>query len=125
MQQERRFGFRIPLEMFLSQYTHDRHERGLTANISETGVYVNKVLAPTARGGRTVALEFELPGTGEIVWARGEVCYDTLDDLFHGQGIRFTGMARAHQRLVHDYCIERRRARLSLLLDRIRRSHLQ
>ncbi len=125
MQSERRFGFRIPLEMFLNQYAQDRPHRGLTVNISETGVYVNKVLAPMVRGGRVVGLEFELPGTGEVVWARGEVCYDTLDDLFHGQGIRFAGMARAHHKLIRDYCIERRRARLAALLDRIRHSRVQ
>ncbi len=125
MQSDRRLGFRIPLEMFLNQYAQDRPHRGLTVNISETGLFVNKVLAPMLRGGRVVGLEFELPGTGEVVWARGEVCYDTLDDYFHGQGIRFAGMARAHQKLIRDYCIERRRARLAALLERIRRSRIQ
>ncbi|HKA88686.1 MAG TPA: PilZ domain-containing protein [Haliangiales bacterium] len=125
MPSERRFGFRIPLEMFVNQYAQDRPHRGLTVNISETGVYVNKVLAPMLRDARVVGLEFELPGTGEIVWARGEVCYDNLDDMFHGQGIRFAAMARAHQRLIRDYCIERRRARLAMLLERIRKSRIQ
>jgi hypothetical protein len=125
MQSERRFGFRIPLEMFLNQYAQDRPHRGLTVNISETGVYVNKVIAPMLRTGRVVGLEFELPGTGEVVWARGEVCYDSLDDLFHGQGIRFSGMARAHQKLIRDYCMERRRAKLADLLEKIRRRRQQ
>src|SRR5262249_13609515 len=125
MQAERRLGFRIPLEMFLNQYAHERPHRGLTVNISETGLYVNKVVAPLLRNARVVSLEFELPGTGEVIWARGEVCYDTLDDYFHGQGIRFAGMARVHAKLVRDYCVERRRARLGQLLERIRKSRLQ
>jgi hypothetical protein len=119
MQADRRLGFRIPLEMFLTQFAHDRPNRGLTVNISETGLYVNKVLTPIFRQARVVGLEFELPGTNEVIWARGEVCHDTLDDYLHGQGIRFNGMARYHKKLIRDYCVERRRARLSELLARI------
>ena len=63
------------------------------------GFLVNKVLTPMQRESRVVALEFELPGTGETIWARGEVTHDALDDYFHGQGIRFTGMAKLHARL--------------------------
>jgi hypothetical protein len=124
MQADRRLGFRIPLEMFLTQFAHDRPNRGLTVNISETGLYVNKVLTPILRQARVVGLEFELPGTNEVIWARGEVCHDTLDDYFHGQGIRFSGMARFHKKLIRDYCVERRRARLSDLLARIRGSRV-
>ncbi len=124
MQDDRRLGFRVPLEMFLTQFAHDRPDRGLTVNISETGVYVNKVLTPRLRNARVIGLEFELPGTSEVIWARGEVCYDTLDDYFHGQGIRFSGMARAHKKLIRDYCVERRRARLTDLLGKIRGSRV-
>jgi hypothetical protein len=100
---DRRLGTRVSLEMFMNEYVHDRHHRALTVNISETGVYVNKVITSIARASRTVALEFELPGTGETIWARGEICYDTLDDYFHGQGIRFTGnlLARIRRAKMH------------------------
>ena len=30
-----------------------------------------------------------LPGLSEPLWARGEVIYDRVDGLFHGQAIRF------------------------------------
>jgi hypothetical protein len=119
---DRRLGFRVPLEMFLNEYVQDRAHRALTVNISETGVYLNKVLSPISRSNRVVGLEFELPGTGETIWARGEICYDSLDDYFHGQGVRFTGMPRLHARMLRDYCIEKRRAQLGDLLDRIRRA---
>jgi hypothetical protein len=122
--QDRRLGFRVPLEMFLNEYVQDRAHRALTVNISETGIYLNKVISPIARGSKVVGLEFELPGTGETIWARGEICYDSLDDYFHGQGIRFTGMPRIHARMLRDYCIEKRRAQLGDLLDRIRKAKL-
>lgn len=119
---DRRLGYRVPLELFLNEYVHDRAHRAVTVNISDTGMYVNKVITPIARPSRVVSLEFELPGTGETIWARGEICYDSLDDYFHGQGIRFTGMARYHAKILRDYCIEKRRAQLGELLDRIRRN---
>ena len=119
---DRRLGFRVPLEMFMNEYVQDRAHRALTVNISETGIYLNKVITPLSRNTRVVGLEFELPGTGEVVWARGEICYDALDDYFHGQGVRFTGMPKLHARILRDYCIEKRRAQLGELLDRIRRS---
>lgn len=119
---DRRLGYRVPLEMFLNEYVQDRAHRALTVNISETGIYLNKVIAPLERTTKVVGLEFELPGTGETIWARGEIAYDSLDDYFHGQGVRFTGMPKLHARMLRDYCIEKRRAQLGDLLDRIRRS---
>jgi hypothetical protein len=110
--------------MFMNEYVQDRAHRALTVNISETGLYVNKVVSSISRPSRVVGLEFELPGTGETIWARGEICYDSLDDYFHGQGIRFAAMPRMHARMLRDYCIEKRRAQLGDLLDRIRRARL-
>lgn len=110
------------MELLMNEYMQDRPYRALSVNISESGLYVNKVVGSLARRSRVVGLEFELPGTSEVIWARGEVCYDTIDDCFHGQGIRFTGMPKVHQRLIRDYCIEKRRAQLAGLLDRIRRT---
>jgi hypothetical protein len=108
--------------MFLNEYVQDRAHRAFSVNISETGMYLNKVIQPMSRQSRVVGLEFELPGTGELVWARGEVAYDSIDEYFHGQGVRFTGMPRAHARMLRDYCVEKRRRQLGDLLDRIRRS---
>jgi hypothetical protein len=122
--QDRRLGFRVPMEIFLNEYVQDRAHRALTVNISDTGLYVNKVLAPRMRDAGVVGLEFELPGTSETIWARGEITHDAKDSYFHGQGIRFTGMAQLHARLLRDYCIEKRRAQLGVLLERIRRNRM-
>lgn len=108
--------------MFLTKYVNDRPFRALTTNVSESGIHLNLVKnANLARDSSVVALEFELPGTGETIWARGEICYDAIDPYFHGTGVKFTGMARLHARMLRDYCIERRRTQLGDLLQRIRR----
>jgi hypothetical protein len=120
-QRDRRIGFRVPLEMFVTQCSNDRLFRALTMNVSETGVFMNLVSsAPLCRARRDVGLEFELPGTGEIIWARGQVRFDEAGSLVVGTGVRFTAMARAHARLLRDFCVEKRRQTLGALLARIR-----
>lgn len=120
---DRRLGFRVPLEIFLNQYDRDRLDRGLTCNISDTGVYLQTALPfrnRSAAGAHVVGLEFELPGTGEIIWARGEICHFQHDGYALGKGIRFTAMPRLHARMVRDFCVESRRVHLSHMLQRIR-----
>ena len=121
---DRRGGFRVPLEVFLDQYIADRRYRGLTTNISESGLFLRAARSPlsrpeAARGDRVVSLEIELPDTHETIWARGEICHEVTDALAVNRGIRFTAMARAHARLLRDYCVETRRQHLGSLLARV------
>ncbi|WP_428266584.1 PilZ domain-containing protein [Haliangium sp.] len=122
LSRDRRLGFRIPLEIFLNQYVRDRLVRGLTSNISPTGLYLQSArpLRTSLPHAEAIGLEFELPGTGELIWARGEVCYQDRDTFAIGTGIHFAAMARAHQRLIRDWCVEARRRHLSQLLQGIR-----
>lgn len=78
---DRRIGIRVDLELFLTEYIRDRPFRVLSSNLSETGLYIHRVtpdpeisLVPP---GTAVGIELELPGTGEVIWARGEVCRET------------------------------------------------
>jgi hypothetical protein len=110
--------------MFLNQYVRDKRFRSMTVNVSESGIYLNRVasdnlLAPVTNRG-LIGLEFELPETGETIWAAGEVRYQAVDKYFHGTGIRFKAMPKVHARLIRDYCVEQRRHKLSTLLARIR-----
>lgn len=122
---DRRLGFRVDLEIFLNQYIQDRPVRALTTNLSETGIYLNRAQMPVGcrpySRTRTIGLEFELPGTRELIWARGEICHEVDDKMVTGTGIRFTGIPVRHARLIRDYCVEARRDRLGDLLEQIRR----
>lgn len=122
LSRDRRSGYRVPLEMFLNQYVGDRLVRGLTTNIGPTGLYLQTARPVRSQlpSAQIVGLEFELPGTGEIIWARGEICYAANDSYATGAGIRFTGMAGLHERMLRDYCIEARHHHLSSLLQGIR-----
>lgn len=105
---ERRQDPRVRVEMFLNQYAEDNLSRSLAVNVSHTGLHVQKLVGSLVSPPRIVGLEFELPGTGEIIWASAESRFDRLDDYFQISGLRFVGMARKHERLLRDYVTEKR-----------------
>ncbi len=149
MLDRRRDVDRIPLRIFLNEYVADRLHRAVTANISPTGLYVHRVFAAGlkrlqfGREDRFVQLEFTLPESDEVIWARGEIRYDELDEseperaprrrrgenaralgpsMVHGTGIFITDIAGAHARLLRDYVLDRKRQRLQEILTLIRRN---
>ncbi|HET6150278.1 MAG TPA: hypothetical protein VFH68_22245 [Polyangia bacterium] len=93
--------------MFINQYVREQPYRALATNVSPTGLFVQKLAISRTRHAPSVGLEFELPGTGEIIWARAECRFDAVASDFHLTGLRFTAMARKHERLVRDYVRER------------------
>ncbi len=101
---ERRLGPRMAVEMYLNAYVEDCPRRGFTMNISEHGLYLFTLPDKGLPPGKTIGLEFALPGIRETIWAAGEVCFDENDDYFQGQGIRFTAMAQLHARLIRHFC---------------------
>ena len=105
---ERRRDPRVRLEMFLTQYVQDHPMRSLAVNVSDTGLFVQKLIEPTVRQPTIVGLEFELPGTGEVIWASAESRFDSFGDYFQVSGLRFVGMARKHERLLRDFVSEKR-----------------
>jgi hypothetical protein len=104
---DRREDLRIGVEMFLNQYVKDHPYRAQAINVSSAGIYLQKLADPLARRSKEVGLEFELPGTNEVIWARAESRFEWVADDFHLTGLRFTAMARKHERLVHDYVREK------------------
>jgi hypothetical protein len=114
---DRRTDPRFRLQLFLNQYIRDRPYRALAVDISETGLGIQKLTEPALRSAPMVALELELPGTREVIWASAEPRFDSVGDDFHVSGLRFAAMARKHERLLRDYVHERRQ-RLERLLGR-------
>ena len=104
---DRRNDVRVRTEMFLNQYVREQPYRALATNVSPTGLFVQKLAMPRTRHSPSVGLEFELPGTGEIIWARAECRFDTVASDFHVTGLRFTAMAQKHERLIRDFVREK------------------
>lgn len=117
---DRRLGYRIPFSTMLTSFIRDRPVRAMVEDLSDTGVRLCAVSARAPAPGTMMAIEIELPGQPESIWAKGEVCYRKGDDIASGIGVRFIAMAQLHARQLRDYCIESRRDQLGGLLARIR-----
>jgi c-di-GMP-binding flagellar brake protein YcgR len=120
MMRDRRLGYRIPFSTMLTSFIRDRPVRALAEDLSDTGVRLCAVSARAPAPGTMMAIEIELPGQPDTIWAKGEVCYRKGDDLASGIGVRFIAMAQLHARQLRDYCVESRRDQLGGLLARIR-----
>lgn len=117
---ERRLGYRIPFEAMITSYVHDRPVRGLSQNLSDTGINVSAISMLAPPPGLVVGLEMNLPGIDDSIWASGQICYRKDDRMASGLGVRFLAMAKSQARMIRDFCIEARRKNLGSLLARIR-----
>ena len=127
---ERRDKDRIALGLLMNEYVDDRMHRAMAVNVSPTGLYLDRLFGDRklqlGRDDRAVQLEFTLPETNESIWALAEVCFDHVTSarrdlvVVHGTGVRFTAMARKHERLLLDFVHDRKRRNLEALLERVR-----
>lgn len=117
----RRLAPRVRLEGLCGVVSKDELRYAALLDLSALGLRLERLFDP-ALASRVVQIEIELPGTDEIVWARGEVTFAHLTPLggYHpdGQprlrcvaGIRMDRLAGHDRRLLRDYVIETRRAR--------------
>jgi hypothetical protein len=95
---------------YVDQFVNDEAHRCFTTDLSAIGMYMERLVEPMNRASKVVQLEIKLPTTSDTIWAAGEVVYDRIDSLFHGTAVRFTGMARTHQRWIRDWLRETERA---------------
>jgi len=107
---ERRYAPRVRVELFLNQYIRDRWFRSLAMDLSPTGLRIQKLVERRIPLSRIVGLEFELPGTDEVIWASAEPRFDAVDEDFQVTGLTFVHMAQKHERLLHDF-IDRKQSR--------------
>jgi len=116
----RRHAPRIPLDGLCGVVSKDELRHAALLDLSALGLRLERLFDP-ALASRVVQLEIELPGTDEIVWARGEVTFAHLSPMGgqhpDGQprlrcraGIRIDRVAGHERRLLRDYVIESRRA---------------
>lgn len=108
---------RVAVESLCSEVLEEREEYGLLTEISETGVRLQRPLKGR-REGRIIQLEFEMPGVDEIIWAKGEICFDQLwrvrtpspglPGLLRTSGVRLVSAASRHLRMLRDYVMTMR-----------------
>jgi hypothetical protein len=115
----RRYAPRIPTETFCTEYLEDRERYGLIVDLSHDGLRVQRPLDGAMARGPVVQIEFGLPEVDEIVWAKGEICFDQLwrardtpSGAVRTTGIRLISAAQRHLRMLREYVHEMHRARL-------------
>jgi hypothetical protein len=111
---------RIAVEALCSEVVAEREHYGLVVDLSEEGLRLQRPLR--GRGdGRIVQLEFELPDADEIIWAKGEICFDQLwrapAGALRTSGVRLVAAASRHLRLLRDWVVAAREARFTVEPD--------
>lgn len=98
---DHRRAHRVPLKIWLNKILGDDLFMCSTSDISREGIYLNKLIEPQYLG-RRVGLEFQLPGTRDVIWAVGEIVREVQRGV-EGSGIRFTHMAGCDQATVERW----------------------
>lgn len=110
----RRDGPRIPVEALCSDHTGDQERHALIVDLSEEGMRLQRPLTGNPQS-RILQLEFELPDLDELVWAKGEVCFDEiwrvppawestqLCGVVRTTGVRLAATSSRHKRLLREY----------------------
>jgi hypothetical protein len=111
---------RVDVETFCSELVGGHEQPGVVIDLSAEGVRLERPYL----GGPSPAellLELEVPDIDEVIWARGEVCFDQIRQappghggplrLLRTTGVRLVRAAARDLRLLRDCVFERNRAR--------------
>jgi hypothetical protein len=100
---EKRKKLRAPLDVYLNKYVGGVPYMARAADISTEGVNLAHLIEP-AHQRRRIGLQFQLPGTEEVIYAEGEVVREWLGGgKAEGSGVRFTLLTERHRRLIEGY----------------------
>ena len=100
---DKRKNGRVPLDIYLNKYVGGVPYMARTSNISKEGVSLAHLIEPDLNG-RRVGLQFQLPGSEEVIYAEGEVVREWVgSDAADGSGVKFTLITRRHQALIEQY----------------------
>ena len=101
MSEKRKVG-RVPLDIYLNKYVAGVPYMARTSDISNEGVSLARLLEPQIAGKR-VGLQFQLPGSEEVIYAEGEVVREWIDASTEGSGVRFTLLTERHRKMIDKY----------------------
>jgi hypothetical protein len=100
---------RVPLDVYLNKFIDGIPFMARAKDISAEGIFLTQLIEPTAAEER-IGVQFQLPGTRELIYAEGEIVRDASDGRASGHGVRFTLITDHHRRLIRRF-ISRQTAR--------------
>lgn len=104
MSNNKRKNSRVALDIYLNKYVAGVPYMARASDISREGVGLSHLIEPQMAGKR-VGLQFQLPGSEEVIYAEGEVVREwaDLDHEEEGSGVRFTLLTERHRRLIDQF----------------------
>lgn len=94
---------RAALDLYINKIIGDEPRLVRTRDISESGLYLYKLLEPVIPGVDYVGLEMKLPNSEEIIWAVGQIVRQEKRDQNDGLAVRFVRLAEADRKIIADY----------------------
>jgi hypothetical protein len=119
---------RVSVTSLCSEIVAEKEQFAFVVDVSEQGLRLERPLRGRAES-RIVQLEFTLPEVDEIIWAKGEICFDQLrpatdpgvPGALRTSGVRLVAAAGRHLRMLRDYV--RAAVESATELDLMRASH--
>ena len=102
---EKRKSKRAPLDIYLNKYMGGVPYMSRAADISQEGVSLARLIEPHHNAKR-VGLQFQLPGSEEIIYAEGEVVREWVEAATakrERSGVRFTLLTERHKKMIDAY----------------------
>jgi hypothetical protein len=97
---------RIPIRLFVDQYSGQEHWIGVSFNLSAGGLYLCQRPQPIPN---LMGIELDLPGLPESIWTKAEVRSVGTRGQFMSIGVAFTAMATKHRRWLQEWVETARR----------------
>lgn len=99
---------RVALDIFMNKFVEGTPYLCRSTDISAEGIYVGALIEPglaahNETDGQTVGLQFQLPGSDEVIYAEGKIMRAQDRKRTTGYGVKFTFLARRHQQLIETY----------------------
>ena len=98
---------RVALDIYLNKYVAGVPYMARTADISREGVALAHLIEPE-QSGKRVGLQFQLPGSEEVIYAEGEVVREWAEageTAVQGSGVKFTLLTERHRRMIDQYVV--------------------
>lgn len=105
MMSDKRKNARVPLDIYVNKYMEGVPYLSHAADISQEGVSLSRLIEPE-QDARRVGLQFQLPGSEEVIYAEGEVVREWVEASprrNERSGVRFTLLTERHRQMIDAY----------------------
>jgi hypothetical protein len=99
---DKRRSKRVPLDVYLNKFINGIPFMVRAKDVSPEGIFLTQLLEPDVDDQR-VGIQFQLPGSNEVIYAEGRVMRNMKCGRTVGHGIRFTLITDYHRALIQRY----------------------